>query len=292
MKDCIEFMELISVYADGELNEADTFQLKTHLGECENCSALLEIYREISIAADEQSVDAPEALRIGVMNRIKNEEIFHTAGNVKRRKPLNIILMRYAPIAACLVVMLLVWQFWGDLWGARNDAMAPAATEPQAAMDAPAPAEAAPEAAPAPAEAAPDFADDLINTFDETYIEEEIPSDVNDVNSGGGSDDNDPRGGRSLPGDDRSPEETEHIMQYISGAFAEITVTGELPDLLKDYEPQPFGSWFGWEKVFEIPSEKVPALTAELGNREGVSISQNPDNSKSIYAIVLFSPGE
>jgi len=288
-------MELISVYADGELSEPDTFQLKAHLSECESCSALLEMYREISIAADEQSVDAPEALRIGVMNRIKNEEIFHTAGNVKRRKPLNIILMRYAPIAACLVVMLLVWQFWGDLWGARDDAMAPAATEPQIAMDAPAPAEAAPEAAPAPAEAAPDLADDLINTFDETYTEEEMPSDVNDAedaDSGGGSNDSDPRGGRSLPGGDRSPEETELIMEYISGAFAEITLTGKLPDLLLDYEPQPFGSWFGWEMVFEIPSEKVPALLSELGNREGFSVTRNPDNSKSTYAIVLFSPGD
>jgi len=288
-------MELISVYADGELNEPDTFQLKAHLGECESCSALLEMYREISIAADEQSVDAPEALRIGVMNRIRNEEIFHTAGNVKRRKPLNILLMRYAPIAACLVVMLLVWQFWGNLWGARNDAMAPAAAEPQVAMDAPAPAEVAPEAAPAPVEAVPDSADDLINTFDLPYEEDELPSDANDAedaDSGGGSDDNDPRGGRSLPGDDRSTEETEHIMEYISGAFAEITVTGELPDLLKDYEPQPFGSWFGWEMIFEIPSEKVPALMAELGDREGVSVSQNPDNSKSIYAVVLFSSGQ
>ena len=292
MKDCSEFINLISIYADGELKEPDTTQLEEHLDECESCSALLEMYREISIAADEQSVDAPEALRIGVMNRIRNEEIFHTAGKIKRRKPINIILLRYAPIAACLVVMLLVWQSWGGLWGAPDNAMAPAA-EPQSVMDAPAPEYAPPEAEPAPAEAAPDPAGGLTDTFDDTYSEEdEITTDAEDADDGAENDGRDPRGGRSLPDSDRSPEETEQIMEYIDGAFAQIMVTGELPDLLKDYEPQPFGSWFGWQMVFEIPSDKVSALLEELGDREGVSITQSPDNSESTYAIVLFSPGE
>jgi len=305
-------MDLISVYADGELKDPDTFQLEVHLSECDSCSALLEMYREISTAADEQSVDAPEALRIGVMNRIRNEEIFHTAGNVKRRKPLNIILMRYAPIAACLVVMLFVWQFWGSLWGAQDTAMAPAA-EPQAAMDslapdaAPAPAESEPALAPPEAapDAEPDAADAFTNSLDDINVEGEVPLDTDDADGSaddaGESADNadesaedgdrDPRGGRSLPDGDRSAEETEQIMQYIDGAYAQITVTGELPDLLKDYDPQPFGSWFGWQMVFEIPSDKVPALMAELGDREGVSIIQIPDNSESTYAIVMFSPG-
>jgi len=283
-------MEMISVYADGELKDPDTFQLEEHLGECDSCSALLEMYREISAAADEQSVDAPEALRIGVMNRIRNEEIFHTAGNVKRRKPLNIILMRYAPIAACLVVMLLVWQFRGDLWGARNDAMSPAA-EPQAVMDAPAPEEPPPEAA--PAEPAPEPAGDFTNTLDDNFVEEgELPLHPDDADDDAEDDGRDPRGGRSMPDGDRSPEETEFIMEYIDGAYVQITVTGELPELLNDYQPQPFGSWFGWEMVFEIPREKVPALVEELSGREGVSITQSPDNSESTYAIILFSPGQ
>ena len=311
MKDCSEFMDLISAYADGELKDPDTFQLEEHLGECESCSALLEMYREISAAADEQSVEAPEALRIGVMNRIRNEEIFHTAGNTeKRRKPLNIILMRYAPIAACLVVMLLVWQFWGDLWGARDDAMSPAAPAPQSVMDAPAPEELPPEAAPAPAPASPEDALDVepepaggfTNSLDDTNIEGDAPPDADDAdgyaedaddNDGSAEDDeSDPRGGRSLPSGDRSAEETEQIMQYIDGAYAQITVTGELPALLNDYQPQPFGSWFGWEMVFEIPSDKVQVLLEELGDREDVSVTRNHDNSESTYAIVLFSPGE
>jgi len=312
-------MDLISAYADGELKDPDTFQLEVHLCECDSCSALLEMYREISAASDEQIVEAPEALRIGVMNRIRNEEIFHTAGNTdKRRKPLNIILMRYAPIAACLVVMLFVWQFWGSLWGARDDAMAPAAPAPQSVMDTLEPEEPAPEAPPAPAppEAAPDAepeaAGGFTNLLDDTNIEDDVLPDADDTedtdgfaedtedadgnaeDADGNAEDGDkePNGGRSMPSGDRSAEETEQIMQYIDGAYAQITVTGELPALLNDYQPQPFGSWFGWEMVFEIPSDKVPALMEELGDREEVSITQIPDNSESTYAIVMFSPGE
>jgi len=284
VKNCTEFIELISVYADGELTGPDTFELEAHLRECESCSALLDMYREISISADEQSREAPEALRIGVMNRIRNEDIFHTTGKVKQRSRLNLVLMRYAPIAACLVAVLLLWQFWGDLWNTQD-----LRNTQNDAMDA-APA---PQAAPVPAEPAPDAAYGVFDSFDEAPADdaEQPEAQYDGPAAEGESGPDDQPGGRSLQANTLSPEETERVSEFISGAFAEITVSGELPVMLLDYQPKSFGPWLEWEMVFEIPSTKVPELLSELGNREDFSVTQNPDNQDSAYAIVLYSPG-
>jgi hypothetical protein len=92
-----------------------------------------------------------------------------------------------------------------------------------------------------------------------------------------------------IRGDTRSARESELIFDYIGNASAQITVTGELPIMLDDYIPQPFGPWLDWEMVFQIPSEMVPDLLAELGNRDGVEVSYTDNNSA--YAVVMYSPG-
>jgi anti-sigma factor (TIGR02949 family) len=110
---CAEYIELISAYADGELTDAEKRRLEDHLGACESCSALLDIYREISIATDEACLPAPDALRTGVMEKILSGDIARLAGNEKRRKTVYIVLSRYVPAAACLAVILLAlpWVF-------------------------------------------------------------------------------------------------------------------------------------------------------------------------------------
>jgi len=93
------------------------------------------LYREISVSMDESGVPAPEALCDGVMNKILGEEITAPpvaapAGeNVNRHKPFRVILLRYAPLAACLAVVLLaVPLIISSLNNTRSDqtAMAPA----------------------------------------------------------------------------------------------------------------------------------------------------------------------
>ena len=59
MNKCEEYPELISAYADGELSEPEMMHIKEHLDSCENCSAILELYRGISAAVAESSVRAP-----------------------------------------------------------------------------------------------------------------------------------------------------------------------------------------------------------------------------------------
>jgi len=132
MKNCVGIAELLCAYADNELSESNRRLVEDHLIICENCSAILKIYKEISDSVNDTNVPAPDALCIGVMNRLQSEEPPQKVTMSKKRKQYHFILTRYAPIAACLVVVLLVMQFWNPfstlLPGSSqmNDAMSPA----------------------------------------------------------------------------------------------------------------------------------------------------------------------
>jgi len=152
VKKCIEITELLSVYVDNELNDTDKQSVEEHLAECESCSALLEIYREISISADESNVQVPDALRLGVMNRVQSEEISAEEETEKKKWwQHQVLLTRVAPIAACLVVVLLVWQFSGNLFGMNDSSSPAAAPAPMADTSVPGVSVDAPQAEPAPA---------------------------------------------------------------------------------------------------------------------------------------------
>ena len=107
MDDCIEYMDMISAYVDGELSESGKQQLEAHIKTCANCCSILIAYRGISAAVDESGVPAPEALARGVMDRINDENAVSTSANIKKFKLVNRILTRYIPVAACLVLLLL-----------------------------------------------------------------------------------------------------------------------------------------------------------------------------------------
>jgi len=111
---CIGLVDLLCAYADGELPESDIKVVEDHLIICENCSAILKIYKEIPSAVIDTNVPAPDALCIGVMNRIQSESVPTKIIREKKWWHRKVILTRYAPIAACLVIGLLVWGIWGD----------------------------------------------------------------------------------------------------------------------------------------------------------------------------------
>ncbi|MCL2153891.1 MAG: zf-HC2 domain-containing protein [Oscillospiraceae bacterium] len=107
MNSCVEFSELISAYTDGELSDFDRHRVDDHLKVCESCSALIELYREISISVNESCVSAPESLLTGVMEKVATCDNDSTIIIPPKRKPTRIILLRYIPVAACLAIMLL-----------------------------------------------------------------------------------------------------------------------------------------------------------------------------------------
>ena len=140
MDKCIEYLELISAYIDGELTEYDRKRVDEHLETCENCSAILDLYREVSVSAEESCVPAPEALRVGVMDKILSGETDSAAGaaSVKRQKTVRTLLTRYLPIAACLAVVLLTLPWIMDNQSRQTglDNISPAAA-PEMSMAAP-----------------------------------------------------------------------------------------------------------------------------------------------------------
>ena len=134
-------MELISAYADGELQETDRRRMEEHISMCESCSALLHIYREISVAVEESCVPAPEALRVGVMEKVLSDNAVSEPGsthrnaqnnaqnNAQKRKPFRLIVLKYAPIAACLAIILLAMPWFISTFNQpKFDSFAPAST--------------------------------------------------------------------------------------------------------------------------------------------------------------------
>ena len=103
MNSCVEYIDLISSYADGELPVRDKQRVEEHLRECEHCAALLSLYREISISVDEACENPPEALRGGVMSNIFSGKAFG-----RKKKPLTArsMLMKFGPMAACSAILL------------------------------------------------------------------------------------------------------------------------------------------------------------------------------------------
>ena len=158
MNNCAEYMDLISAHADGELSESENRRLIEHISACKSCSALLDIYREISTAVDESAVPAPVSLRAGVMDRVlgggaapasggetptpgyaaptpgiaapTSGGAAPTPGGAKSRAPFRPVLLRYAPLAACLAIALLAVPWIANmLIQPRSDVSGPALTE-------------------------------------------------------------------------------------------------------------------------------------------------------------------
>jgi hypothetical protein len=269
---CIGVAELLCAYADGELENSKIHIVEDHLLICENCSAILKLYREISTAIDDTNVPAPEILRPGVMNRIQAEEIYTDTEKIKKRKQYHFILTRFAPVAACLIVGLIIWQPWSNTFNLSDGMAMPAAemadegllytmdSAPEASNNAPPPGE--------------------LGVIADSDTAGE---------PGGGSDslDDDFESGESLRL--YALQDDERFQEYINGAYAEITVRGELPILLENYVAQTFGPWHEWDIVFEIPTTEMPALMDELDNRNESAITYNSQNASSPYVIVFFS---
>jgi len=133
MKVCVKYSELISAYADGELTESESIDVEKHLEACDSCSALLALYREISVAVVESTVPAPESLSEGVMQKIQSgdylpgvdksdDEDEPRSGDAdKRRNVIRVMFTRYVPMAACLAIILLAIPRLLDLNRGAND---------------------------------------------------------------------------------------------------------------------------------------------------------------------------
>ena len=159
MKNRTEYLELVSAYADDELTESDRGRVEEHLSVNENCSALLDLYREISAASIESCVSAPDALCSGVMDEIRRAEAIVAAGtadvagaadapivkietarnaagagSAKKNNIIRLALTRYLPVAACLALVLIALP-WVINTNDRSGGGQPNELYPMAMMD-------------------------------------------------------------------------------------------------------------------------------------------------------------
>lgn len=320
MDKCTEYVELISAYVDYQLTEDEMARVEDHLESCENCSALLDFYREISISASKSCVPAPDALRANVMEKVLCCEPISKAGNANRQKIVRTILTRYLPVAACLAVILISLPWVINNQGLRYNEMysgsgesanmvvmdtvtaAGGAAAPQApamTMPAEAPMPSTP-IAPAP-ESAPVAGDSSsmsggVAPAPEEYAPAPAPS-----GTVAAEDDAD---GYAEPGAEFGSESEawrnedgrlpalpqavvdENTLIAFADAYAWIEINGDLPELLSGYEPEPLNGKTGFNVYFIIPRDVAQVLMKESEGYDGYDFQIKDRGSD--YAVVFF----
>jgi negative regulator of sigma E activity len=157
--DCTKYRELLSGFADNALTDKENSEITEHLEGCASCRALLTVYRNMTLAAEESMAEPPEDFAAGVMQKIKAlgstpqrgsdiaagsqtlPENGKAAGRAKTRKTFRPYIISLVAAAACLALVFLVSpQLFSGM--RSSTATAPQASSAPAAysMQAPAPA--------------------------------------------------------------------------------------------------------------------------------------------------------
>ena len=302
MNSCVEYIDLISSYADGELPVRDKQRVEEHLRECEHCSALLSLYREISISVDESCKDAPEALRGGIMSNIFSGKSFG-----RKKKPLTArsMLMKFGPMAACFVVLLAgIWFSYSLQTGMPNAAQMNGASP---SMRPPELAESdindtvmrdtgvnsydsvigsLPDAAHQSASETGDGYSQIFRDEDNSAAEPESAPTRPPAGTGGGMDmataENDapklsisPVDSLARPGEADAPD----------SIYAVIKKTGEFPEFLSAFENWSHTEGLGFAYIYVPRSIAAPLLDGEI---EGVSVELHDEESG--WVLVMYYP--
>ena len=311
-KNCAEYSILISAYYDSELSANDRQRVEDHIDTCEYCAAALYMYREVSLAVKESLTPPPEALSGRVMADISGAADARSTGKTRHgytppHPMVRIILSRYVPAAACLVLILLALPRLQNLNRAPTAPASSSApfmlSESPAQMDTVAPADApmgannsiqgetggapAPEAAPMPSAASsaagaqPDssYDDEVIQeTIEMEAPEEEAPQDADrgtdpydEVLTGNTPAQAPPQIANDTSEIPHSAPEAPLQEMNISGYFAVITVTGELPGILAEFDMEDAGNGLMLihiprETAIELISTDIDGVETELGD--------------------------
>lgn len=318
-------LDMLSAYADGELPEAEMRQAKEYVDTHREGSALLELYREMTDAVNESAVPAPDALLAGVMHAIENDEAAGTSqvqASPKRKITRKMILTRFMPVAACLVVALLAWGIWGNLFNSQfetaNSITGSGGAAPQAAYG-----DAAADTA-YPEEAEPGVAydhDTAPEAFSEESYDEEALFDT-------GASQPEPMPSAAPDSIEAEPEpaadsyvfevevkianssdempweliqnadfsrsalnvETEPIVNYLEKATHWIVIEGEFPQYLDGYDYEIVDSKIGLGPIYVISSSAVAPLLSDLSSSYTVSFRAiaNTANAGGTNAAVIY----
>ena len=106
MSKCEKYLDMISEYADGELNAAEKAELEAHLAACEECRSLLETYRSISDTLQLGEEEVPKDFAAGVMEKV---DVYEKNAVSKSKKRTLGIAGRWIGIAACIAIVLVAF---------------------------------------------------------------------------------------------------------------------------------------------------------------------------------------
>jgi len=281
----------------------------------------------MSVAAEESCVDAPEALRNGVMERILSSETAGKAKDAKGSRVVRAILTRYLPIAACLAVMLisLPWivNYYSGQFGSGGSSSAPAPTMQQLMVqpdqdEARNTAEAMTgggDMASFSAEIDAPYGSATDNSGampeESMAMESRIAVAMPDMQESGDTgtrvnrDSGDPLiqtpelwdasmhvddSGKALEAEDAGLPWHSEIWRNIEGfedAYAWVEITGDLPIILSRQEPKPLPDGLPFEVYYRVPRSVVEELVKESEARDGIEILMN--NADSDFAVVLWT---
>ena len=257
MTGCEKYLDMISLYIDGKLDNDETAELLAHVASCPHCAALLKIYEEAFDGGDSEITEPPAELAANVMVVVKSmpaprtEDSTPQAGETpphsrKRKHGLFSARVRgIAAAAAVLAVMLSVYlpNRTADMTGsgAANGA--------------------------------------------NYYNAENAPSgSVSQFSVGKSGESNGVAENQLITGD----ESTAGVDNAFDGSvalsdyYAVVNISGELPEILDGYDAEPYGDG---EYLIIIPSE----LTEEL-EKLGYTVEYSESGESSAETAVIHTP--
>ncbi len=258
MSDCMKYEELISGYVDGELTETEKAELLEHIKTCPSCAALLEIYESMADQTDDMLAEPPDELAAGVM-----DEVRELAEKNKRagRKRFWTVGTRYLAAAACIALILYVAPSVPGIGCGNSESTAPMMSEETAESAAPVQANGA-DADAAPSEGSMDGYKKADGSAADTaaLMPSSAPASM------------------EMPAE-AANEEADGAVTGMDGMYAEIHVSGELPDILKGYSM--LRSDEGGTYRIMIPAEVADEL-AQLGYEVEII------NESGTEAVVIY----
>ena len=101
MSHCDKYIEMASLYIDGELPENEVPELMEHLAGCRDCRRYYEVFSGVSDALGDE-VKAPEGFAAAVMDAVGAAAAPKKAVKPRRRG----LVAKYAAMAACLALVI------------------------------------------------------------------------------------------------------------------------------------------------------------------------------------------
>lgn len=130
MSHCDKYIEMASLYIDGELPENEVPELMEHLAGCPDCRRYYEVFSGVSDALSDE-VKAPEGFAAAVMDAVGAAAAPKKAVKPRRRG----LVAKYAAMAACLALVIAAGVRLASPppTGLRTARMSPPPTTPPAA---------------------------------------------------------------------------------------------------------------------------------------------------------------